>query len=51
MQIRNWKEEMQLLVDDFQFYAGAGDLEKLKELVTAAEKIAEIAAKQMEGRA
>ncbi len=40
MGITEWKKAMNELVKDFQFHPQAGDLEKLKELVAEAEKIA-----------
>ena len=49
MSINDWKKEMQELVKDFQFHPNAGDLERLKELVAEAERIAEGAAKLVEG--
>ncbi len=48
MYISDWKKEMQELVKDFQFHPSAGDLERLKELVIEAEKIAAGAAKLAE---
>ena len=41
MTIKEWKAEMNDLVNDFQFHAKSGDLEKLKELVAEAGKIAD----------
>ena len=43
MQIRDWKKEMTALVDDFQFHEKLGDIEHLKEMVSKAEKLAEVA--------
>lgn len=49
MTIREWKKEMNELVNDFQFHEKSGDIERLKELVTQAEKIAESARILVEG--
>ena len=49
MYIKDWKKEMIDLVQDFQFHKNAGDLDRLKELVAEAEKIAEGAIKLAEG--
>ena len=45
MTIREWKTEMMELIKDFQFAQSAGDIKKLKELVTEAEKISAWAAR------
>ena len=41
MTIREWKTAMTELVNDFQFNEMSGDIEKLKEMLAEAEKIAE----------
>ena len=47
--VREWKKEMNDLVNDFQFHAKSGDIERLKEMVKEAEKIAEAARILVEG--
>lgn len=49
MTIREWKKEMTELVNDFQFHEKSGDIERLKEMLAEAEKIAAAARILVEG--
>jgi hypothetical protein len=49
MTVREWKTEMAELVKDFQFHAESGDIEKLREMLREAERIAEGAKRLVEG--
>lgn len=48
MTIKEWKNDMMELIKDFQFAQSAGDIEKLKNLVSEAEKISAWAARLLE---